>query len=690
MAKKLPQDINNSKIDKVKKLLFLMLFIANLGFAQERYPLFSTCDSISSTKAVKSCFDSELNNFLLAKFNKNELLSSYKEDLNILFEITKKGGFHVLYTDATSKEIDATVKELFSTFNPIKPATYGGVPFAKQFNYRYTKNVVKPIIKKIETVGEITITSPKNTVLETVITAKALAYNIKFSHQNYSRFDANINRIATPVFTDVKPYLFREIAPYYQNDTLKKSVETKLGDKFWNEHLLAISGDDYWFTVDPVVDFRLGKNTNSAYNKTYLNQRGIMVYGGLGKQINFYTNIRENQGRFADYINDYAYSLNPVGGYNAVIPAMGVATEFKGNAFDFPVSEGYISYTPSKFFNIQFGQGKNFIGDGYRSLFLSDVATNYPYLKIATSFWKIKYTNLYMWLRDVRPTATPEEYFRKKFAAIHNLSWQATNKLTISLFESSVFDNYQGRGFEAGYFNPIIFYKTVELGMGSLHGNGMVGLGYKYKLKDNMQFYGQFVLDEFTLKEFVKQTGYWANKWGVQFGAKYFDAFKIKGLNLQAEFNAVRPYTYSHASPLINYGHINQSLAHPWGANFEELTLIARYTKSRWFANAQLTLGQKGFDYNNTVSYGGDIYQSYDNHFQDFNNTITQGNKAMIQVASLNAGYLLNPKTNLRAFVNLTARNFTPKTATATFTKQNTLWFQVGLRTDLGNWYFDF
>ena len=691
MTEKLQQVV--IKTIQVKKLI-LVLFWINFGFAQEQYPVFPQCDSLATNQDLIHCFNGTLDDYLQEALNKDTALATYSNTLNILFEITDKGSFHVLYTDATRTNIDEQVKTLFQNFDTIIPAKYNGVAFSKQFNYRYVKQSNQQEVPT-EAVTSQTELKPSEEAIHNDVKyikpAQAMDYNVSFSHMNYNRFDASINTIATPFFTDIKPYLAREVAQYYSlsQDSLARETQTKLGAKLWNKHLVHISGKDYWFTLDPLLDIRLGKNTNSANSYTYLNQRGVTVTGGLGAQFNFYADIRESQGRFADYINTYAYSMNPVGGYNAVVPGMGVATEFKGNAFDFPVSEGYISYTPSHFFNFQFGQGKNFIGDGYRSLFLSDVASNYPYFKISTQFWKLKYTNIYLWLRDVRPEVNVDEYFEQKFMALHNLSWQATPKLTLSFFESVVFDNSRGRGFEVGYFNPIIFYKTIELNMGSLHGNGAVGLGFKYKINNTMQVYGQALLDEFTLKDFIKSTGYWGNKYAIQLGGKYFNAFAIQGLNLQAEFDMARPYTYSHANPVLNYGHMNQSLAHPWGANFRELNLITRYTQKRWFAYAQLSLGEKGFDNDVTVSFGGDIYQSYDNHPNNYGNTTAQGNKASIATAQFNLGYLVNPKTNLRAFASLTARSFTPKVPQVDFVKRNTTWFQFGLRTDLGNWYFD-
>ena len=51
---------------------------------------------------------------------------------------------------------------------------------------------------------------------------------------------------------------------------------------------------------------------------------------------------------------------------------------------------------------MQFGHGKHFIGDGYRSLFLSDNSFNYPFLRIETKLGKLQYTNLYAELQDIQ------------------------------------------------------------------------------------------------------------------------------------------------------------------------------------------------------------------------------------------------------------------------------------------------
>ena len=50
----------------------------------------------------------------------------------------------------------------------------------------------------------------------------------------------------------------------------------------------------------------------------------------------------------------------------------------------------------------------------------------------------------------------------------------------------------------------------------------------------------------------------------------------------------------------------------------------------------------------------------------------------------------MNPATNLKLFAYLSFRDFNPEAETAATLNSNTVWFTLGLRTDLFNWYFDF
>ncbi|MGM1055228.1 MAG: gliding motility protein RemB [Bacteroidota bacterium] len=697
-------------------LFFLMFFT---GWSQEEiskfetYPVFPECQSAEFQQA-EFCFKNTLRTFILQNFKMPEKVSeeNYKGEIYVLFEVTREGNFKVLYIDAIYSELKVEIERVYGMLPKITPATYNAKPTYVQFRMplKIPMNVNKAVEPEIPVITEgkdslAEAPGDKNILEEyDVIVSKPFKsnvnssnLNIPLSHERYSRFDAEINRIGTNSHTATKPFLYSDVAKYYDFDQeqqeLQKNTTSWLGRKLWNEHLVTFQGENYWFTGDLVLDLQIGKDFQSDFDLTYNNTRGAIFQGGLGDNFNFYTVVFESQGRFADYFNQYAESIAPFGGNPAIIPGRGIAKEFMNNGYDYPVAEGYLSYSPVEFFNIQFGHGKNFIGDGYRSLLFSDAASPYPYLKLNTSFWKLKYTNTWMSLRDVREEVAAEGSYRTKYMANHYLSLNLTRRLNIGVFESVVWQNDNGRGFDVNYLNPVIFYRSIEFSTGARGGNALIGITGKYKLSDQVNIYGQWIIDEFSSGDVFGGDQSWKNKLGFQVGAKYFDAFNIPDFYLQAEYNQVRPYTYSHNSVVLNYGHNNQSMAHLWGANFREFIAIVRYRHNRWYGSAKFILGERGFDFNtekDDAFYGGGIYRSERDRPFENGVKIGQGNTTTSIFTEVEAGYIVNPVTNLKVFGSLIYRNFDPMENTFQNSQSNTLWLNVGLRTDIFNWYFDY
>ena len=522
--------------------------------------------------------------------------------------------------------------------------------------------------------------------------------NVPFSHSYYAPFDASLNQVGSNNHTGSKPFTYAEVAKYYdfaaENGKLKKDKSGWWGRKLWNENLVEIQGEDYWFVVNPIMDLQVGTASGKNQVNMFVNTRGINFSGGLGSQLNFTTTIFESQGRFADYYNRYAELIKPAGGNPAIIPGIGIAKDFKTDAYDFPLAEANLTFAPAKFLDLQLGYGRNFIGDGYRSILTSDGTSPYPYFKINTNFWKIKYTNTYMWLKDVRPEVTLEKTYATKFMANHYLSWNISNRLNLGLFESVIWTDTNDRGFDMYFVNPIIFYRAVEFASSARTGNALLGLTFKYKWNNQVNLYGQLLIDEFSTESVKAGDNSWKNKFAYQLGVKYFNAFKVDNLLLQLEYNHVRPYVYSHSDPLTNYGHANQSLGHQWGGNSNEIVAIGRYHKGRLFADAKITYGVRGFDFASSganSNYGGNIYRDYDvERYADTGVKVGQGNKTNIFITDLQAGYLVNPMTNMKLFGSFIYRNFDPSQNTATVFKESTTWFSFGIRSDVFNWYFDY
>ncbi|GAA4234836.1 hypothetical protein GCM10022291_15230 [Postechiella marina] len=698
----------------MKKFIVLLLLVIQYNlYAQnksyiEKSPVFPNCKS-SSIDSLRLCFDREVNTFIFNNFKvpQNVVEEKYKGEVVVLFEVDKEGVFKTIYVDGMYKELIQETDRVFAELPKITPGTYNGKPTFTQYSLAIKIPLVNEAAKA-KTLGKINkisqLEAQAKTEFDSVIkvhtpyTGKAYSsqLNIPFVHSEYAKFDRNMNVVGTNSHTASKPFLYDEVSKYYdfkaEKEKLKKDADSWVERKLWNEHLVQLQAKDYWFTVDPILDLQVGKDTDADFGSTYNNTRGFVVQGGLGKNFNFYSTVYESQGRFARYVNEYAESLKAFGPDPAIIPGRGIAKRFKTDSYDYPVAEAYMSYSPAKFINIQFGHGKNFIGDGYRSLLLSDVASPHPFLKLNTKFWKIKYTNTWMWLKDVRDAATVDKAFLTKYIANHYLSWNVSKKLNIGLFESVLWTNTNDRGFDVNYLNPIIFYRAIEFETGQGAGNALLGASAKYKWNDNINFYSQFILDEFSLSDVKAGDKSWKNKFGYQLGVKYFNAFNVDNLLLQFEYNRVRPYTYSHNTIVLNYGHNNQSMAHLWGANFSEAVLIGRYHYKRWFGNAKIVVGNRGLDFNDgtdNFSYGGDIYRDYND--RPFNNGVEvgQGLSAKTFNANLQAGYVINPASNLKVFTDITVRNFNPDATTMSTFKSDTVWFNFGVRTDLFNWYFD-
>ena len=356
-------------------------------------------------------------------------------------------------------------------------------------------------------------------------------------------------------------------------------------------------------------------------------------------------------------------------------------------------AQGNITFTADENFTFQLGYGKNFIGDGYRSLLLSDNANSYPYFKVTANIWKLKYMALYTNYFDIAGSNGNFNNYYHKLSTIHYLSYNATKWLNIGFFESIVWQSQDDefyRGYDINYLNPVIFLRPTEYAQGSAD-NALLGGSLKARIKKKQILYGQVILDEFLLKELKAGNGWWANKYGFQFGLKSYDFMWVKNLSLQLEYNMVRPFTYSYyyqptnVSTQQNYAHFNAPLAHPLGANFNEIIAGLTYTKKRWVFEAMTTIAKIGLDTNLTESVGQDVLLPYNLRAQDYGYETTGGLTTDIINNTLKISYLLIPESRMFFELGVTNRIYKNK-----YIDQSNNMFFIGLRTAITNRYTDF
>jgi hypothetical protein len=404
-------------------------------------------------------------------------------------------------------------------------------------------------------------------------------------------------------------------------------------------NLFEVNTKDFFLAVNPMIQFLAGKESDNDQN-IFLNTRGVSIRGRIADKIGFAGYLTDNQERDPLYVQQFVNERKAV-------PGMGFYQDFKGTGYDYFDARGYVTFGVTKYIDVQFGYDKNFIGDGQRSLFLSDFGAPALFLKLNTKIWRLNYQNLFMELTSAN-TFSAGVLYPKKYAAMHHLDMAITKWLNIGLFEGIIFGRKDH--FEFGYLNPVIFYRHAEQQNGSFD-NSVVGLDAKANVAHSFQFYTQFLLDEFSLKEIRNGSGWWGNKWGLQVGAKYIDAFGVRNLDLQLEANRVRPFTYSHTDSVANYTHYNQPLAHPLGANFQEWIGTARYQPApKWMIEGKLFYNNQGKD-TGAINNGGNIFlpNAFPYRAMEFGYTIPSGLPVKTALGSLHLSYELKPGLFLEA-----------------------------------------
>lgn len=540
------------------------------------------------------------------------------------------------------------------------------------------------------------------------------------------RYEVKTGKILPQFFTSVKPYKRSAIVAFVDSVNALEGFQSR-ADKFNYDYLRNDSWEwsraetsdskrpflksfykkksdffhvdvpEFDLHVNPVLYLGIGKDSRRD-DRLFINTRGVEVRGMVDRKVGFYTYLTDNQMILPSYVWDQM-SLNPV------IPHEGFWKEFKdGKGVDFLQARGYITVDATKSINLQAGYDRFFIGNGMRSLIYSDYAPPASFFKANIKVWKLNYVySISEMTADVDASLGGNRSMQKgypdKFVTFHHLSLNIGKKLNIGVFESVIFspDDTTGSGkFEWAYLNPIIFFRAIEQQNGSSD-NVLLGLDFKWNALRKLSFYGQFVMDEFVLNEIKAGDGWWANKFAIQLGGKYIDAFGVPNLDLQGEINLARPYTYSHNTQYSNYTSYQQPLAHPLGANFNEAIGMIRYQPlPRLNLTAKLfvtRIGRDSTDYNwgaSTVQnpkydWGSDLLKPNTDRESTYGNKIGQGFKNDIVYGSFTASWHL--KHNIFIDVNVVVRK---SESVLNFYNNNTSITSLALRWNIAQRLYEF
>ncbi|MBN1253553.1 MAG: hypothetical protein JXR51_06065 [Bacteroidales bacterium] len=498
--------------------------------------------------------------------------------------------------------------------------------------------------------------------------SQQLNYNLENS--NFQNLNFNIQNSEKIILSGFKPIIQLDLSLELKTDSLISS-KNWFYRKLFLEDFVIIESNNFNFKINPILNLELKKDLKSKENY-FINTRGIEFKGDIGKNFSFYSSFYENQAKYEPYITDIIRQ-------SLVVPGQGAAKFSENNKLDFSRVEAYISYSPNSNFNFQAGHSKHFIGEGYRSLLLSDNAFIYPFIKISSTFGKFKY--IVLWSQYQSFTTAYYNYHYRKYSAINYLSYVLKPGFEISIFENIIWpsNTNSDTNFDLNFFNPILFFKSVQYELNN-EKNVLIGLNSKIKTSKFSQLYTQLAIDDADIEKLNE------SKYAFQFGFKYFDLFhnnfKNQTLFLNAEYNQIANYTYAYENSAQNYSNYNQAIAHPAGAGLKEIVGILNYNFKKFGFDIKFNQIIKSSDTTNT-NFGSNIFLSDNNIIK--NHEIAKNLKTTIQNLNFTFKYIINPISNLQIFASLYKRTYKNEL-------ENTynLFYSFGIRTNINNYYYDY
>ena len=491
----------------------------------------------------------------------------------------------------------------------------------------------------------------KNIFLFLILILVPVLLQAQVTYQPYTyQFYQKLNQVQysweTSQHTAVKSGIIDSVMYPVYDSLMNRGVRersTWAGRKLWNEHLIDIKGEDYTFYGDFIPDFQIGRDFGEGGKNTWLNTRGFQLGGVIKDKFFFYTSAYENQGVFPDYVNDFILETQVVPGQ--MYGKLGTDQQ------DWAYASAVVGYAPRKNLNFSLAYDKNFIGDGYRSMLLSDISSNSTFLKFNGIFGDVQITSIVSYMLNPGEVVNEGESrsrSQRKWGAFQYADWNVNNRFSIGLFHSVVWAGRNNAGSS----------KMMQ-----------VGLNTKYKAFKKASVYGQLLM---------------SNKLAGQVGIRGFDALSVKNLNFLAEYNFAKPYSYADSNPLTNYSNYSQPLAHPLGANFREFVGIANYSYQKFDFSLQGNYGFYGLDAASGDNYGKDLFKTYDKN-RVYGDVIGQGLKTKMVYADAKVAYVVNPKYNLRIEAGAVMR----RESNAEWTNTSKL-ITLGLRASFRNLYYDF
>ncbi|HEY1112406.1 MAG TPA: hypothetical protein VGE66_02560, partial [Chitinophagaceae bacterium] len=261
---------------------------------------------------------------------------------------------------------------------------------------------------------------------------------------NFSKNKPFSRRMFIPHLVRLDSTMLTRVDQYNMRLAMMSNIEWATGERtqylskkpIWGHfyetpaNLYEARTENFFLAINPVFQYVVAKENDNDQH-LFLNTRGVTLRGRIADKVGFSAYLTDNQERDPLYVQAWEDERQAV-------PGAGFYKDFKQAGYDYFDARGQVTTNIAKVIDVAFGYDRHFIGNGHRSLFLSDFSNSALFFKLNTRIWRINYQNLFMELQNAERFGA-DVLIPKKYAAMHHLDIGITKWLNVSLFEGVVF-----------------------------------------------------------------------------------------------------------------------------------------------------------------------------------------------------------------------------------------------------------
>ncbi|MCH8010916.1 MAG: hypothetical protein IIA61_03045 [Candidatus Marinimicrobia bacterium] len=166
----------------------------------------------------------------------------------------------------------------------------------------------------------------------------------------------------------------------------------------------------------------------------------------------------------------------------------------------------------------------------------------------------------------------------KRNIASHRLTWLPPHKKWVVGLGEQIIYTGVSRSFEWTYLNPFVPYfftaleKDEETTNGSDNDNSIIFLYGRYNFKDNLSFFGEFIIDDYQVdKNDTSNPLGW--KVGIDGGFSVLD----REFTFEAELNRINSWTYIHHGEFTTWQNRGHAIGYKYGPDNWSVMFLADY-----------------------------------------------------------------------------------------------------------------